>query len=112
MESPFIFTERTGPVEIIRLSRPEKLNALSREMILDLSAIFTNLNSQTDVCAVIISGAGDKAFCAGTDITELAALDHDQAREVSERGQVLCNQIESCVVPVIVAVNGIAAGGG
>ena len=107
-----ITTERSGSVDIIRLNRPEKLNALSREMILALSDIFTNLNSQTDVRAVIISGAGDKAFCAGTDLTELAALDHDQAREVSERGQALCNQIESCGVPVIAAVNGIAAGGG
>lgn len=115
MGSEFISEERRDSIEFIRLNRPEKFNALSREMILNLSEIFTNLESQSDLRAIILTGAGDRAFCAGTDITELteiSALDNDRAREVSERGQTLCNQIESCGVPVIAAVNGIAAGGG
>ena len=97
---------------IVRLNRPEKFNALSREMLLALSDIFTNLHNQPDLRAVILTGAGNRAFCAGTDIFEIAGLDDDEAREVSERGQSLCSQIESCGVPVIAAVNGIAAGGG
>jgi enoyl-CoA hydratase len=115
MDSTFVITERRDSLEFIRLNRPEKLNSLSREMILNLSEIFTNLESQSDLRAIILTGAGDRAFCAGTDITELTeirALDKDHAREVSERGQALCNQIENCGVPVIAAVNGIAAGGG
>ena len=81
-------------------------------MILALSEIFTNIESQPDLRALILTGEGDKAFCAGTDITELAELDKDRASEVSQRGQELCNQIESCGLPVIAAVNGLAAGGG
>ena len=112
MGSPFIITERSDSVAIIRLNRPEKFNALSPEMILALSDLFSNLNSQPDLRAIIITGTGDKAFCAGTDLFELAGLDDDKAREVSERGHSLSNQIESCGVPVIAAVNGIAASGG
>jgi len=115
MDSPFVIVERIESFEIIRLNRPEKFNALSREMILALSEIFTNLESQPELRAIILTGEGDRSFCAGTDITELtmvAEFDKGRAREVSERGQELCNQIESCGVPVIAAVNGIAAGGG
>ena len=112
MVSEFISEERRELLAILRLNRPEKLNALSREMILALSDIFTNLDSQPNLRAIILTGAGDKAFCAGTEIAELNGLNDDQAREVSERGQALCNQIESCGMPVIAAVNGIAAGGG
>lgn len=116
MASEFISEERRESFAIVRLNRPEKFNALSREMILALSDLFRTIDDQPDLRAVILTGAGDKdsdgAFCAGTDISELAALDEDRAREVSERGQSLCNQIENCRVPVIAAVNGIAAGGG
>jgi enoyl-CoA hydratase len=112
MASAFIITERTDSFAIIRLNRPKKLNALSGEMILALSEIFTNLESQSDLRAIIVTGEGDKAFCAGTDINELADLDKDRSQEVSQRGQELCNQIERCGVPVIAAVNGVAAGGG
>ena len=112
MGSEFISEERRESFAIIRLNRPEKFNALSREMIFALSEIFANLESQTDLRAIVLTGAGDRSFCAGTDIGELGGLDKDGAREVSERGQALCNQIESCGMPVIAAVNGIAAGGG
>jgi enoyl-CoA hydratase len=109
---PSILHERREAAAIIRLNRPEKLNALSREMILALSEIFTKLQRQPDLRAVILTGAGDRAFSAGTEISELAQLGVDEAREVSERGQLLCNQIENFGVPVIAAINGIAAGGG
>jgi enoyl-CoA hydratase len=107
-----ILQDRRERVAIIRLNRPEKRNALSREMIIALSDVFANLENQTDLRAVILTGTGDLAFCAGTDIAELTNPGKDSAHEVSERGQVLCNQIENCGVPVIAAVNGIAAGGG
>jgi enoyl-CoA hydratase len=112
MDSAFVSEERRESFAIVRLNRAEKFNALSREMILNLSEVFTNLKSQSDLRTIILTGAGDRSFCAGTDISELAELDKGVAREVSERGQALCNQIESYGVPVIAAVNGIAAGGG
>lgn len=113
MESPFVKTERRESIEVIQLNRPEKLNALSREMILALTDIFKRIEKGSDLRAVILTGSGDKAFCAGTDIEELSGTANQaQAVEVSKRGQELCSQIENCGVPVIAAVNGIAAGGG
>ena len=112
MDSSFVEVERRDSFAIARLNRAESRNALSSEMILALSEIFTSLRSQPEQRAIILTGVGDQAFCAGTDIKELTELNKDRARQVSERGQELCNQIENCGVPVIAAVNGIAAGGG
>lgn len=110
--SPDLFIEQRNSITIIRLNRPEKLNALSGEMILALNDAFKFVTAKSNQRAIILTGAGDKAFSAGTDISELAGLDKDRAREVSARGQTLCNQIENCAVPWIAAINGIAAGGG
>lgn len=107
-----ILLETRDAIAIIRLNRPEKLNALSRAMLEDLSAAFKQLEKQSDLRAVILTGSGEAAFCAGTDINELAGLDQNGARAASEHGQAVCNQIENCPVPVIAAINGIAAGGG
>jgi len=112
MESSFVITERRDSLEIVRLNRPEKFNALSPQMIGALTDIFADFESQPDLRAVILTGEGDQAFCAGTDITELSDLTTKEAREFSKRGQALCSQIESCSVPVIAAINGVAAGGG
>jgi enoyl-CoA hydratase len=106
-----ILEERPEPFAIVRLNRPEKLNALSGEMILALSDLFKSIDDQPDIRAIILTGEGD-AFCAGTDISALTQLDRDRARAVCERGQALCNQIENCRIPVIAAINGVAAGGG
>jgi enoyl-CoA hydratase len=107
-----ILLERRDAIAIVRLNRPEKLNALSRAMLEGLSDAFRELERQSDLRAVILTGSGEIAFCAGTDISELLELDHDHARAASERGQAVCKQIENCPVPVIAAINGIAAGGG
>lgn len=106
---PSIIQERRGSAAIIRLNRPEKFNALSRETIRALCDIFTKLDSQPKLPAVILTGTGDKVFCGGTDITEPTG---GSERELSELVQGLFNQIESSQVPVIAAVNGIAAGDG
>ena len=109
MDSPFITIERSDSHLIIRLNRPEKFNALSREMILALRDIFIILDTEPNLRAVILTGTGDEAFCAGTDKTELAG---PNKRRLSARDQALFSQIESCHVPVIAAINGIAAGDG
>jgi enoyl-CoA hydratase len=106
-----ILEEQHESFAIVRLNRPEKLNALSREMILALSDLFKTIDDQPNIRAIILTGEGD-AFCSGTDISDLTGLDKDRARDTSERGQALCNQIEDCHVPVIAAIRGIAAGGG
>ncbi len=104
--------ERRASYVVLTLDQPAKLNALSAVMIEELRQAFEQIETRSEVRCVILTSAGDKAFSAGTDIRELTQLEEDEARKVSERGQALCNQIESCAVPVIAAINGIAAGGG
>ena len=97
---------------IVRLNRPEKRNALTRAMLERLTEIFSDFNERRDLRAVILTGTGHEAFSAGTDISELVGLDAAGARRAAQRGQETCDAIELCGVPVIAAVNGIAAGGG
>lgn len=104
--------ESRDSLALVRLNRPEKRNALSRAMLEELAEVFGRIAGATDVRAVILTGTGEQAFCAGTDIEELAALDVDGALDAARRGQEVCGLIENCGVPVIAAVNGLAAGGG
>ena len=104
--------ENRNSVALVRLNRPEKFNSLTREMIVALSDLFKQFASQSDLRAVILTGTGERAFCAGTDINELGGIDEPAATEVSRRGQLLCDLIERCPVPVIAAINGLAVGGG
>ena len=101
-----IIQERRDSHLIIRLNRPEESNALSREMVLALSDRFTSLDTERNLRAVILTGNGDKAFCAGADLTELAEPNETRTLEG------LISQIENCHVPVIAAVNGVAADDG
>ena len=108
----FIDFERQDSVALVRLNRPEKLNSLTGEMIVSLSDLFRSYASDSSLRAVILTGAGEKAFCVGTDISELAEGDKVEAAKISRRGQAICNLIEQCPVPVIAALNGLAVGGG
>ena len=103
--------QRDNGVAILTLDRPEKRNALSSELISDLESVVSQLGTDDNLRVLIITGAGD-AFCAGTDISELTTLTEAEARDISSRGQRLCDSIESFPVPVVAAINGIAAGGG
>lgn len=109
---PNINYEKQGPVAVLTLDRPEKLNALSRSMLTTLSETLNEIDNDQSVRCAILTGAGNRAFCVGTDIRELASLDDSQARQTAIRGKTVCDQIERLRVPVIAAVNGIAAGGG
>ncbi|HEX7294780.1 MAG TPA: enoyl-CoA hydratase-related protein [Pyrinomonadaceae bacterium] len=103
--------QREDQIAVITLNRPAKLNALSSELIADLSEVLTRLDKDDALRALILTGAGN-AFSAGTDISELTNLTETEALEASARGQQLCDRIESFPVPVIAAINGVAAGGG
>jgi enoyl-CoA hydratase len=103
--------EERGPLLVITLNRPAKRNALTRAMLARLAEIFTATGERRDLRAVVLTGAG-AAFCAGTDIAELAGLDEAGARAAAARGQATCDAIELCAVPVIAALNGAATGGG
>jgi enoyl-CoA hydratase len=107
-----ILLERIAGRAVLTLNRPEKLNVLSYQMKGELEEILESLEKDHQLRVLILTGAGDSAFCAGTDINELAQVDDSEAIQISQSGQRLCEQIESFPVPVIAVVNGIAAGGG
>jgi len=107
-----ITLERRGPTALISFTRPEKLNALSLYMKDELKRILQELANDSELRAVIITGAGERAFCAGTEIADMAHLDPLGAKAFAEQGQQLGDQLERFPVPVIAAINGIAAGGG
>jgi enoyl-CoA hydratase len=110
--NPLIVYERRESFAIVRINRPDKLNALAREMLVELTQIFRSSVEDPELRAIILIGAGDRAFSAGTDLAELIDVTSGEARSVANLGQALCNEIESSPVPVIAAVNGIAAGAG
>ncbi|MCA1591360.1 MAG: enoyl-CoA hydratase/isomerase family protein [Acidobacteria bacterium] len=111
MDTEITFEEDADGLARVRLNRPDKRNALTPAMLERLAELFAELSARRDLRAVILSGAGQD-FCAGTDIGELQALDEEEARHAAERGQKVCDVIESCRVPVIAAVQGAASGGG
>lgn len=99
-------------VAAITLNRPENLNTLTREMLGELREIFRRISREQVVRVVILTGAGEEAFCAGMDLAELAAMGAEEATSAARRVQDVCDSIESCGVPVVAAVNGVAAGWG
>jgi enoyl-CoA hydratase len=107
-----ILYEKKGATAYVTLNRPKVMNALSQATWEDLEAAFTDARDDDAVCGVILTGAGDKAFIAGADISELAHVTAVQAEQSSAYGQKILNLIEDLGKPVIAAVNGFALGGG
>jgi enoyl-CoA hydratase len=107
-----LLVERRGPVALVTISRPDKHNALNRETLGEIDAVFASLATDPGVRAVVVTGAGEKAFVSGADINELAVLDARGAREASAFGQGVFDRVASFPQPVIAAVNGWALGGG
>jgi enoyl-CoA hydratase len=96
----------------VTVDRPKALNALNRATISELSQAFDDLRQDRSVGVVLLTGAGEKAFIAGADISELAQETPASARENALRGQAMCRAIEECGKPVIGVINGFALGGG
>lgn len=96
----------------ITLNRPEALNALNAKMLSELTMAFEHLSMAADVGAIILTGAGDKAFAAGADIKDMAGLNGMEMQRFSEKGRRLGDVMATCSKPVIAAINGYALGGG
>ncbi|HEX3437148.1 MAG TPA: enoyl-CoA hydratase-related protein [Pseudacidobacterium sp.] len=107
-----IFTEARGPVAVVTLNRPKVLNALNGATLRELDASITELAANDSVRAILLTGAGEKAFAAGADIQELAKVSAVEGQELALRGQQVFDRIENCGKPVIACVNGFALGGG
>lgn len=112
MSEPKIKIEEQGPFYILTINRPESLNALNKDVFDELDLFFTNNKDNFKIRGVIITGSGSKAFVAGADIKEFAALDAESGARLSKRGQDVFFKIERFHAPVIAAVNGFALGGG
>jgi enoyl-CoA hydratase len=110
-DSPLQTSDR-GPVRIITVNRPDKLNALNGATLDALDAAFTQAGTDEGVRAIVLTGAGVKAFVAGADIAEMAALTPVQGRDFSLRGQRMMRRVETLPKPVIAMINGFALGGG
>ena len=99
-------------IRIITINRPDKLNALNRQTLSELDAAMDDAISSTDIYGIIITGAGEKAFVAGADISEFSGLNPEDGKKLSAFGQNVFRKLELSQKPVIAAVNGFALGGG
>lgn len=97
---------------VLSINRPDKLNALNALVMKELDQAIAELSTDTKVKAIIITGAGDKAFVAGADIAELATLNERTGQKLAQSGQAVFNRIARCPKPVIAVVEGYALGGG
>ena len=107
-----LLVEDFDAVRRITLNRPDKLNALDRLTLDELHAAFADTAASDAIRAVVLTGAGPKAFVAGADIAQMNTLTPLQARDFSRHGQALMTRIERLGKPVIAMVNGFALGGG
>jgi enoyl-CoA hydratase len=107
-----IVLEKRAPLAVITINRPKVLNALNTATLEELSTAMEEVAGDGEIRVVLLTGAGMKAFVAGADIAELAALDPDTGRAFAQRGQAIFRSIETLGKPVIACVNGFALGGG
>ncbi|HEX2919306.1 MAG TPA: enoyl-CoA hydratase-related protein [Edaphobacter sp.] len=99
-------------IAFVTLNRPQVLNALNHQVFTDLKELFSQLADNSKVRVILLTGAGEKAFAAGADISELTGLDRAMGQSLSHRGQSIFRQIETCGKAVIAMINGFALGGG
>lgn len=108
-----LLTSLENGIFTITINRPDKLNALNKDVINDLGNAMDEVYNNAEIKSVIITGAGPKSFVAGADISEFTSLSANEGAELAKRGQQLVfDKIENSPKPVIAAVNGFALGGG
>jgi enoyl-CoA hydratase len=104
--------ERDGAVATVTFNRPHVLNALNQQMLAELDEVMSVLDGDEGVGAILLTGAGEKAFVAGADINELARQTPVGGRELARKGQAIFTRIERATKPVIAVINGFCLGGG
>ncbi len=107
-----ILVEYEDAIAIVSINRPQALNALNTDTLLELDHLFDVLNAEKKIKAVVITGVGDKAFVSGADISEMLSKNPMEARDFSFLGHKVMWKVENLAQPVIAAVNGFALGGG
>jgi enoyl-CoA hydratase len=112
MDYENILVEKSAPVAVVTVNRPKVLNALNKKTVEEIECAFYELKNDASIKAVILTGAGEKAFIAGADINELATYGATAGAEFAHRGQCVLSMIENLGKPVIAAIGGYALGGG
>ncbi|HSO18500.1 MAG TPA: enoyl-CoA hydratase-related protein [Desulfosarcina sp.] len=112
MNDTILLAERRDGVIVITLNRPQVMNSLNFDLLHALKAKIDEIRFDGDIRVVIITGAGDRAFCSGADLKERATLPPDRVKEYIFTVRNLFTEIEALNKPVIAAVNGVALGGG
>lgn len=107
-----ILAKTEGPLAAVTINRPDVLNALNLQVLQELTHAFTMIYTSTEVRAVVLSGAGEKAFVAGADISAMSKMGTKEAIHFSRAGQMLTTTIEALPQIVIAKVQGFALGGG
>ncbi|NTS43053.1 enoyl-CoA hydratase/isomerase family protein [Flavisolibacter sp. BT320] len=107
-----LLTSLENGILTVTLNRPDKLNALNREVMSDLDAVLDEIASNNEIRAVILTGAGQKGFVAGADITEFQGLSKEEGMALAKKGQDIFFRMENNSKPIVAAVNGFALGGG
>lgn len=107
-----LLVEKSEHYALVTINRPAKLNALNTETILELGQAMQALNDDETIRAIILTGAGEKAFIAGADISQITSLDSQSGKSFALRGQKVFHEIERMKKPVLAAINGFALGGG
>lgn len=111
-ESVGVRLERRHSIAFVTIDRPDRMNSLSRAVVQRFGEIGREIASQTDVRLVIVTGAGDKAFCAGADLKERAGMSVEDVRSLLLAYETELGWLESIPVPTLAAINGAALGGG
>ena len=107
-----LLTSLENNILTVTINRPEKLNALNKDVFTDLSNLVDEIESNSEIKSAILIGSGAKAFVAGADISEFNNLNLEEAKALAKRGQDIFFKIENCSKPIIACVNGFALGGG
>ncbi len=108
-----ILVSTKNKIATVTINRSEKLNALNQSVISELSSVLSELENDSNIRSVILTGAGEKAFVAGADIAEFAHFTPTEGKQLAQNGQkILFDKIENYSKPVIAAINGYALGGG
>ena len=111
IKAEFIKYEEEGTISIITINRPEALNSLNSKVLDELSKVLDKIDINK-IKSIIITGAGEKSFVAGADISEMSNLTKKQASACSKKGNDVFRKIETYPIAVIAAINGFALGGG
>ena len=107
-----VLLEKKGHIAVATINRPKALNALNSEVLEDLNELVDLVNADEDIYALVLTGAGEKAFVAGADIGEMSTLTKAEGEAFGKKGNDVFRKLETMPIPTIAAINGFALGGG